>query len=419
MSDYPKNYCAYPFVQVSINPVGKWKLCCVDDDGDDQPTDRITDFPGGKNFSSQDYNLDDFWNSEYLNFIRSQMLENKPVHECRSCRYYEKKGVESYRQRANKKWGYHDKPTDTPIYVDLKLGNTCNLQCVFCDPNSSSKILQEWKSNGWLTQENAPFDQGIMGPILGLDNSKPDYQWVNKNDFWDNIEEISPNLSLMKFTGGEPMLNKKMYKLLENLIKGGYSKDIDLQFTTNGTVFDSRILNILNNFRKVEVNFSCDGLKGVNSYIRYPIDHNQWINNINSFAQHCSASVSLNIQHSYGALTLLDDAEYFEWVFQQKKFGWHTFKVFRPDFMQIEVLDRITLDLAAESLQKTIDLLIPQCENERDMHLVKDIQGICEAVKTATDMTYLRPKLKSYVEKLDKSRNINIYDYIPKLKGHL
>lgn len=418
MSKFPENYCAYPFVQVSINPVGRWKLCCVDDDGDDQPTDRVTDFPGGKNFPSQVYSIQEFWDSDYLNFIREKMLANEPVHECRSCRYYERNGTESYRERANKRWGYHSTPKVSPIYVDLKLGNTCNLQCVFCDPNSSSKVLAEWKKLGW-TKEKAPFADGIMGPIMELTDEPTDYQWVNRNNFWDNLDAVSGNLQHMKFTGGEPMLNKKMFVLLEKLIDQGRAKDITLQFTTNGTVISDRIINILNSFAGVEINFSCDGLEGTNSYIRYPLNHSQWLQNIQQYAIMVSDTVKLNMQHSYGALTMLSLDQYFRWVFDQKKFGWHTFKVFRPDFMQMEVLEKHSLNQSADNLDCLIQELTPKCESDRDLHLLNDIAGISNAARSAVDMTHLRPQLKQYVNDLDKSRGINIYDYIPELKGHL
>jgi len=418
MNNFLENYCAYPFVQVSINPVGKWKLCCVDDDGDDIPTDKVTDFPGGKNFPSQKYSIQDFWNSDYMNHIRQKMLSNQPVHECRSCKYYERNGTESYRERANARWGHRTIPEVSPVYVDLKLGNTCNLQCVFCDPNSSSKVLAEWKRLGWA-KENAPFTEGIMGPIMELTNEPTDYQWVNRNNFWDNLDDISGNLQRMKFTGGEPMLNKKMFKLLEKLIEQDRAKDITLQFTTNGTVINDRIIKILNSFAEVEINFSCDGLEGTNSYIRYPLDHKKWLHNIQQFATLTNDTVKLNMQHSYGALTMLSLDQYFRWVFDQKSFGWHTFKVFRPDFMQMEVLEKHSLIQSADTLDQLILELTPRCESQRDYHLLKDIEGISNAARSAVDMTNLRPKLKKYVNDLDASRGINIYNYIPELKGHL
>lgn len=420
MDEFGENYCVYPFVSMTISPTGRWKICCVDEDGDDIPTTKATDFEGGKYYKCSDYSLMDFWKSDYMEHIREKMLKDQPVHECRSCKYNEKKGTKSYRQRANEEWGYLSETMKSPTYIDLKLGNTCNLNCVFCDPNSSSKVLQEWKKIGWITTETAPFGDGIMGPIEELGSEKVDYNWVNHNNFWDNVDEVSPYLTKLKFTGGEPMLNKKMFKLLQSIIDQDRAKDISVQITTNGTVISEKICNMLNQFKMVQLNFSCDGLKGTNEYIRWPLEHDKWLENIDMFEKFTNEeTVTLSMQHSYGALTMLSLAEYFRWVFTKKRFGWHTFKVWKPEFMQMEVLEPATLNEAKTDLQNLVDELTPQIKLSRDEHLVQDITGIIQAIDNAVNLTHLRPKLVEYTNALDKSRGINIYDYIPRLKGHL
>ena len=57
---------------------------------------------------------------------------------------------------------------------------------------------------------------------------------------------------------------------MKEIIKVGYQDKIDIMFNTNCTNIQPRFLDLLSQFKHVQVNASIDGTGSVNDYIRYP-----------------------------------------------------------------------------------------------------------------------------------------------------
>jgi hypothetical protein len=88
-----------------------------------------------------------------------------------ACYNNERYGRVSYRQHSNDRWlGNHpcagtirqaieqseDAATpQTPMYFDLRLGNTCNLKCTACKSLYSSQIERDEVHSRWVT--DAPY----------------------------------------------------------------------------------------------------------------------------------------------------------------------------------------------------------------------------------------------------------------------
>jgi sulfatase maturation enzyme AslB (radical SAM superfamily) len=77
----------------------------------------------------------------------------------------------------------------------------------------------------------------------------------------------------MSFYGGEPFLIKSTWDLLTHAAEHNFSKDIELVFNTNGTVWDEEKENLLSNFKQVELHLSIDGIGDRFEYLRHPA---QW-----------------------------------------------------------------------------------------------------------------------------------------------
>ena len=111
-----------------------------------------------------------------------------------TCFNEEDNGVASHRMTENKIWrnvlgkdyiekltnsttstGYLDNP---PITLDLRLGNTCNSQCIMCRPQDSSK----WVSLGNKLSEE--FDEGYLRQEWKHKSNLNlfDFEWYKKED---------------------------------------------------------------------------------------------------------------------------------------------------------------------------------------------------------------------------------------------
>ena len=86
-------------------------------------------------------------------------------------------------------------------YLDLKLGNICNLKCRICGTHSSSK---------WIAEQQH-YDKEDKHEETHIRHSWPE---TNK-EFWQQLEELLPTLEYIDFTGGEPFMIKDQFELLK------------------------------------------------------------------------------------------------------------------------------------------------------------------------------------------------------------
>ena len=255
----------------------------------------------GKTYTLNEVSLEDHWNSYGIRQIRKKMLNGEKVKVCGHCYYQESIGMASYRQRFNKEWlspldkredilnrvrksrtnGY--RVEEPPIYLDIRPGNLCNLKCRMCCPSSSSKIYQEQQE---ILKEN----RKEFTPLINTDDFQQDEKsfnsWYKNSKIWKSIYKWSKGVQKIYFTGGEPTLIKENWDLIEYLTNKGYSKNIDLLFNINCTYAPSKLLDTFNNFLSIHINFSVDGFKEIQEYIRYPSNWKVTESNIIKILKH-------------------------------------------------------------------------------------------------------------------------------------
>ena len=102
------------------------------------------------------YELSEITNSESFSKVRLQMLNGEKPTECKKCweaesvgnrskRYYESRKLPMTLEDAKKIT--NDDGTLKEVkyeFVELRLGNHCNVMCRTCNPYSSSRWVKEW-----------------------------------------------------------------------------------------------------------------------------------------------------------------------------------------------------------------------------------------------------------------------------------
>ena len=82
-------------------------------------------------------------------------------------------------------------------------------------------------------------------------------------DVIEQIAELSPYIYNLKLIGGEPLVMKKFYKLLQAVVDTGHAKDIMLKYQTNMTVLEfekQKITEYIPEFLLFEFTVSLDGI---------------------------------------------------------------------------------------------------------------------------------------------------------------
>jgi MoaA/NifB/PqqE/SkfB family radical SAM enzyme len=243
--------CSLPFNSISVDATGKLRQCCNSDSAK---------FP-------EDINsivLDGIINNPSIKDIRRSLLNNVQDSKCGRCWRMEAVGNQSFRNMANnnKDHGLHSispnsfKETIDFLdirYIDITLGNKCNLACRMCHPGSSSLVAKQY------VELKYPFESS---PLLEFDRSGK-----------DRILEVitkAENLSSIYLLGGEPLINEFHDEIIDLLMKLDRAKNITLHYSTNLHTDVEKHLERWANFKMVELSVSIDGTDEVYEYIRWP-----------------------------------------------------------------------------------------------------------------------------------------------------
>ncbi len=273
--DLSKSFCVYPWIEQVVQSNGKMSFCCVAKGG------GMVMKEDGSGFRAGTDSLADAWNSDHMRSIRQGMLEGKQVAGCELCYFQESIGKTSYREMHNEEWlnkaraeietrveasQASDFRVDKPaLYLDLRLGNLCNLKCRSCNPFNSSQIHKEVVQLHETNSEYRDFWNRFNGGKKPADTP----EWYESDLFWDEVIRSIPNLRKVYLTGGEPTLIERNYKFMQACIESGHAKNIFLMFNINCTNVQDKFLEYLPHFQFVLINASIDGLEQENEYIRF------------------------------------------------------------------------------------------------------------------------------------------------------
>lgn len=394
----PDTICMLPWISIETSPIGTARPCCL-------ARNEITNTEG-KKFDLNVDNLQTIYQSEYMQNLRQQFRNGEKPDTCKLCWDEEAAGRAS--KRINSKlrlkelylqvdW-YNDKP-DQLWFLDLKLGNICNLKCRICGSWSSSKWVDEE-----LKYMPTNFDK----------TTHIAYQWLKKGswprnpdtNFWNNLKNLLPAVKYFEFTGGEPWLIKEHIELLKSAVKLGFSKNIDIHYNTNATQWPEDLVELWKDFGRVDIAFSIDNVNKRFEYERYGADWeqaNQIIDNVHQLKNLYSnittqLCFTVNIQNVYYLDELLDWAD-------TKNFGDVFFNMLHsPPEMSIQNLTSDAKNLVIDKLQSI---------EWKSKKYKKEIDNVIQFINngSGSDGKQFRTKMM----KADKYRGQNFKDTHPEI----
>lgn len=254
MSD---TFCPLPWMHLATHPEGKATLCCVSDHTNNISAARTN----GTVLNLNRNKVIEIMNSDLYVSVRQQMRQGIKPKPCLRCYAEEDTQLVSKRQLELNRFGSNYYDSNGVIepnleFVELRLGNLCNVRCRTCNPASSTQWIVEYSK----LQNTLPFVTKYP--------SKIDTDWTQSDEFWDDLLENSVDLKLVYINGGEPTLVEKHWNYLERLIERGLHKQIKLWYSINMTNLPDKLLHIWKQFNEVEIHCSIDDIGERNSYIR-------------------------------------------------------------------------------------------------------------------------------------------------------
>jgi radical SAM protein with 4Fe4S-binding SPASM domain len=156
------------------------------------------------------------------------------------------------------------------LAIQFKLSNRCQLVCAHCTPQLSSS----WAKHA------------------GLDIDKQIKEFTLTQNVIDEIIELVPNLSFIRFTGGEPWIDPQHWKLLEILDKID-KKNCELHYITNG-LLPVKKQHLWNSWKKVKTIISLDGFDKTYEWFRRKAKWNTFVSSYEKLKNIENFEISFN-----------------------------------------------------------------------------------------------------------------------------
>ena len=421
---YSPTFCVYPWMEMLVGPNHGAKICCI--------ARNDIQSPDGRYYNNIEYTLEELWNCDGIRSVREKMLKGEKVKECSYCYYQESIGMQSYRQSFNQHWFSTPQGKEihrrvekskrenfyvdsTPLYLDIRPGNKCNLKCRMCNPGNSSKIFQEQEE---LLKQKKLNSELIETGYFGK-HGKEVSEWHKNPDLWKTIDQWLPNIRKFYFTGGEPTLIEKNWQIIDRAIEGDFAKDIVLDFNINCTYVPDRLLRTFDHFSHICLNLSVDGFGSVQEYIRYPSKWKTIERNISKILNARTENVEVWFSPVIQVYNILRLTEFFEWrdILCEKfetNIRWSLIICTTPEFLDIASLPQGEVRKAALSEIKRYKQRIQKKQCHSFVDGLKSVEYILE--NKFLENTQLNGKrFFEYTKVLDEHRGNDFSKSFPRL----
>jgi sulfatase maturation enzyme AslB (radical SAM superfamily) len=274
--------------------------------------------------------------------------------------------------------------------LDIKMkifGNACNLDCYMCTPRSANtRIISLKKLNRVYDPDLDPYDA-----------ERVNTQKFDDEKYLDDIASVAQYIKSIKIIGGEPLVMKNHYKLLEKLVQTGHSKEIILVYKTNLSVFNMDGYNFqdyFEHFREFVMKISIDTYGKYNDYIRKKSDWDYLINNMMIMKARKNARVNV---HSVISMISVLSFDQLQQYLKDQEID-HTYYILEhPEILHVQHLPR-----------EIKDKLIP---------VYKDYPNIQRALEKDWDIEKFVAAIDYCIE-LDGAHEHSLFDLHPELKSH-
>lgn len=460
MDNISNTFCILPWVHLSTRPDGSMRVCCTANASSVGPTNDkehggqvgVLKTEDGK---PNNLNVSDFqtaWNSPYMKNVRKKMLAGEKPPSCLKCFKEEAAGHRSKRMWETNYWSQrvnvdqlirqtNDDGSVPPnlAYIDLRFGTKCQLACIMCSPHDSSGWVTDWKTI-FPAVENASLKEIMKWDNKGSTNSSS-YNWHKQNPvFWQQFYEQLPNMQQIYFAGGESLIIEEHYKILEEAIKQGIAKNLELRYNSNGVEWREDLFDLWKEFKVVRFHYSVDSIYGMNEYIRYPSEWKRTEEVFHILDNETSDNVEITIACAVQALNVYYLPDFIQWKLEQgfRKINMWPFGaggisqhfVYWPAHLNVKVLPKWFKQKCRDKYQtwypwweENWELGIPSWHKGKidydqwrsAEYGIKRLDGILSFMESE-DWSQRLPEMKEFLSLCDSQRGITFHEKFSEIK---
>jgi hypothetical protein len=454
-------FCLLPWVHLSTRPDGQVRVCCTANASSVGPTnDKVYGGSVGvlkdENGKPNNLNVSDFetaWNSTYMRNVRKQMLAGEKPASCIKCYKEEEAGHNSKRMWETRYWGERvnldelltntNEDGSVPpqlAYIDLRFGTKCQLACVMCSPHDSSGWIKE-HATMYAQVQNKSLKETMGWQDKGSTNGSS-YNWHKQNPiFWKQFYQQVPHMKQLYFAGGESLIIKEHYEILEEVIRQGYAGEMELRYNSNGVEWRDDLFDLWKHFKLVRFHYSVDDIGERNEYIRYPSKWDRTNEVFHILDSQTGDNVEITVACAVQALNIYYIPDFIKWKLTQgfKKINMWPFGaggvnyhfVYHPPHLNVKSLPNWFKDEVERKYEEFYpwweanwELGVPSWhkgkvdyETWREASYgIPRLQGMVNFMKSE-DWSQRMPELKEYIALIDKTRDLDFAQTYPEMKG--
>ena len=354
-------FCPLPFSHISTMPHGEIKLCC-----------RARPPAEGENpnVKDKDFNLKDYWHSEYMNEVRDDLILGNKNQQCGNCWKMEDNNIVSL--RMNRIMDLMDKDTyRKPVehylinrevefkipLIELKLSNVCNFKCRMCWPKDSSKWVTDWdKVKEFYSSDDKEYIEEIV-ESNDLRKTRVMNLYEKDEHFVGHLLELMSTVEEIEFAGGEPLMDPIHYRVLASIPN---PENVTLKYSTNLSIMKMgkhNVIDLWKKFKSIKLTISIDGHKDLNTMIRRGSDWELLKSNIKLINSELTNLDVIKGTTCISGMNAMELGETAEAIVFELGIHWHTSRVQWPDFLHANVLSPEQLQTGIDGLKRVFDSL--------------------------------------------------------------
>jgi pyruvate-formate lyase-activating enzyme len=378
---------------------------------------------------------------------RQDMLSGVQTKECHYCWSVENLDTDHISDRIYKSsfswsWPHLQKVLDNglgidinPTYLEISFENTCNFKCIYCSPESSSRWQEEVSNHGGIQLSNF-----VLNDPRWLKDTK---RWPIRHDeynpyieaFWKWWPILYPDLHTFRITGGEPLLSKHTWTVLDYIKKHPHP-NLSLAINTNLNAPNNLVDKLLNYIQEItphiksfQIYTSIESSGDQAEYTRSGLDYNQFLENVYKILDTTENKVELHFMTTVNVLsasTFVDFLDLMQSLKKKYQISKHNYRIqFRvnyltwPKCLSIGLLSqedkehykKIWLDFA-NSHTINWEKYDFDCFNAEDL---AQISRLCDYMVDKTPNLEDYNDFRLFISECDLRRNTNFVNVFPDL----
>jgi hypothetical protein len=253
----------------------------------------------------------------------------------------------------------------------------------------------------------------------------PPKNWTDNQDLIErfvNTLSQSPHIRYLHFIGGETVITPAFKTILQALVRAGLNRTATIGFTTNLTVWDSQVIDLLKQFRGVNLGMSVETFDVVNDYVRWPSKLPVVLENLDRWqevAQQHSWLMQLRTTPTLFTVGALLSVYDYTWTrrISVESCNFLTEPAFmRPSVLPASyrqpIIDRMQSWLNQHSVSgdTVINIRNP---NVSQLQNYQDLQSYVNYLRDMPDESNRLPELIAFLKRIEAVRGNSILTYLP------